>query len=86
MWNQWRTDSYDGMTAEMITIKGYQGDDVHAYVARPNGAGPYPGVVLVHPPPGLGRALPRVCPAICGARARGDLSGPLRAVRAWHTG
>ena len=52
MWNQWRTDTYEGMTAELITIKGYQGDDVHAYVARPNGAGPYPGVVLVHHAPG----------------------------------
>lgn len=52
MWDQWSTDTYDGMTAELITIKGYQGDDVHAYVARPNGAGPYPGIVLVHHLPG----------------------------------
>ena len=52
MWDQWSTDTYDGMTAELITIKGYQGDDVHAYFARPNGAGPYPGVVLIHHLPG----------------------------------
>ena len=52
MWDQWSTDSYDGLTAELITIEGYGGDDVHAYVARPNGAGPYPGIVLVHHLPG----------------------------------
>ena len=52
MWDQWSTDIYDGLTAELITIEGYGGDDVHAYVARPNGAGPYPGIVLVHHLPG----------------------------------
>ena len=52
MWNQLRTDIYDGMTAELITIKGYQDDDLHAYFARPLGAGPYPGIVLVHHIPG----------------------------------
>ena len=52
MWDQWRTDTYDGMTAELISIKGYQGDEVHAYFARPNGTGPYPGIVLVHHLPG----------------------------------
>ena len=52
MWDQWSTDTYDGLTAELITIEGYGGDDVHAYVARPNGAGPYPGIVLVHHLPG----------------------------------
>ena len=48
MWDQRRTDTYDGMTAELITIEGYQDDDVHAYFARPSGTGPYPGIVLVH--------------------------------------
>ena len=52
MWDQWSTDTYEGMKAELITIKGYQGDDVHAYFARPNGPGPYPGVVLIHHLPG----------------------------------
>ena len=52
MWDQRRTDNYEGMTAELITIKGHQGDEVHAYFARPSGRGPYPGIVLVHHIPG----------------------------------
>ena len=52
MWNELQTDANEGMTAELITIKGYNGDEVHAYFARPNGPGPYPGVVLAHHMPG----------------------------------
>ena len=52
MWNQQRTDVNEGMNAELITIKGYQDDEVHAYFVRPNGTGPYPGIVLVHHAPG----------------------------------
>ena len=52
MWNELETDANEGMTAELITIKGYNGDDVHAYFVRPNGPGPYPGVVLAHHMPG----------------------------------
>jgi carboxymethylenebutenolidase len=52
MWNEQQTDTNEGMTAELITIKGYNGDDVHAYFVRPNGPGPYPGVVLAHHMPG----------------------------------
>lgn len=52
MWNQWRTDTYEGMTAELITINGYQGDEINAFFVRPNGTGPYPGIVLVHHLPG----------------------------------
>ena len=53
MWNELQTDANEGMTAELITIKGYNGDNVHAYFARPNGSGPYPGVVLAHHMPGF---------------------------------
>ena len=52
MWNQLRTDGNEGRTAELITIKGHNGDDIHAYFTRPSGAGPYPGIVLVHHLPG----------------------------------
>ena len=52
MWNQWRTDVYDGMTAELIKMKGHSGHEIHAYFAKPNGTGPYPGIVLVHHLPG----------------------------------
>ncbi|MGI9525041.1 MAG: dienelactone hydrolase family protein [Hyphomicrobiaceae bacterium] len=44
--------TYIGMTAELVTINGDNGDGVSAYVARPAGDGPFPGVVLVHHLPG----------------------------------
>ncbi|MEZ4502365.1 MAG: dienelactone hydrolase family protein [Dehalococcoidia bacterium] len=40
------------MIAETVTIRGHGGDDVRAYMARPLGAGPFPGVVLLHHMPG----------------------------------
>jgi carboxymethylenebutenolidase len=52
MWNQFSTDSPDGITAEVITYPAGHGDSVHAYVARPTAAGPAPGVVAVHHMPG----------------------------------
>jgi carboxymethylenebutenolidase len=51
-WNQFDTAGKDNMTCEVIDIKGYNGDTINAYYARPTGAGPYPGVVLVHHLPG----------------------------------
>ena len=44
--------TYRGMTVEEIRIKGDKGTDISAYTARPSGAGPFPGVVLVHHLPG----------------------------------
>ncbi|MBI4282972.1 MAG: dienelactone hydrolase family protein [Chloroflexi bacterium] len=52
MWNQWNTDSYSSILAELIRIRGYKGDIINAYLARPLGRGPYPGIVLVHHLPG----------------------------------
>ena len=46
------TDQYEGMIAETVVIQGHQGDPIHAYVARPLGSGPFPGVVLVAHMPG----------------------------------
>jgi carboxymethylenebutenolidase len=47
-----QTDMYEGMLAETITIHGAGGDVINAYFARPLGAGPFPGMVLVHHMPG----------------------------------
>lgn len=52
MWNQFRTDAYDGMLAEITTMKGHSGDLINAYFTRPLGPGPFPGIVLVHHLPG----------------------------------
>src|SRR5215208_6937478 len=51
MWNAFQTDTEGGMVAGVSTI-GSGKDAIHAYIARPDGPGPYPGVVLVHHPPG----------------------------------
>ncbi len=44
--------TYRGMSVDEIKINGDKGDPISAYVARPSGAGPFPGVVLVHHLPG----------------------------------
>src|SRR6202020_1268649 len=43
---------YRGMTCENVAINGDKGTPITAYVARPLGPGPFPGVVLVHHLPG----------------------------------
>lgn len=48
----YQTDMYESLLAETITLQGFQGDTINAYFARPLGAGPFPGVVLVHHMPG----------------------------------
>jgi carboxymethylenebutenolidase len=47
-----RTELYEGMLAETITIHGAGGDVLNAYFARPLGPGPFPGIVLIHHMPG----------------------------------
>jgi carboxymethylenebutenolidase len=51
-WNQFETHGYDGVLAEVIPMAGANGDLIHAYYARPLGAGQVPGIVLVHHLPG----------------------------------
>ncbi|MCC6179748.1 MAG: dienelactone hydrolase family protein [Chloroflexi bacterium] len=52
MWNDFSTGTEGGMIAGVQRIAGGNGDEVHAYIARPDGPGPYPGVVLLHHMPG----------------------------------
>ncbi|MSQ26497.1 MAG: dienelactone hydrolase family protein [Dehalococcoidia bacterium] len=40
------------MQAELVTVAGHKGDKISAYLARPLGKGPFPGVVLIHHMPG----------------------------------
>src|SRR6267378_2139507 len=49
---KYRTDMYEGMIAETITVSGHDDTVINAYFARPLGSGPFPGVVLVHHAPG----------------------------------
>ena len=48
----YRTDMYEGLMAETVTMKGANGDLINAYFARPLGSGPFPAMVLVHHMPG----------------------------------
>ena len=48
--------TYDGMLAESVRVIGHNGDVIDGYLARPLGAGPFPGVVLIHHMPGWDEA------------------------------
>ena len=52
MWNSFRTDAGSAITAEVITYPGGNGDEIHAYIARPAADEPVPGIVAVHHLPG----------------------------------
>ena len=44
--------AYEALLAETVHMRGHQGDQIDAYLARPFGGGPYPGVVIIHHMPG----------------------------------
>src|SRR5579862_8276859 len=52
MWNSFRTDAPLAITAEITTVPGGDGNEIHAYVARPRGGSELPGIVAVHHLPG----------------------------------
>jgi carboxymethylenebutenolidase len=52
VWNSLRTDAQGAIVAGVTSYRGGDDDLIHAYVARPEGPGPYPGVVLAHHIPG----------------------------------
>jgi len=47
-----QTNMYEGMLAETVAIHGANHDVINAYFARPLGAGPFPGMVVIHHAPG----------------------------------
>jgi len=44
--------TYEAQFAETVLLRGHNGDQLDAYMARPVGAGPYPGIVIIHHMPG----------------------------------
>jgi carboxymethylenebutenolidase len=48
----YETNMYEGMLAETVTMPGANGELINAYFARPLGAGPFPGMVVIHHAPG----------------------------------
>jgi len=44
--------TYRGMSCETVSFAGHNGGQLDAYVARPEGSGPFPGVVVIHHLPG----------------------------------
>jgi carboxymethylenebutenolidase len=51
---------YEAMMAETVNMHGHQGDLIDAYLARPMGPGPYPGVVIIHHMPGWDEATKEI--------------------------
>ncbi len=50
-----------GMLTEHITIRGSGGDEIDAYYAQPQGAGPFPGVVVIQHIFGVDEWIMEVC-------------------------
>jgi len=51
---------YEGILAETVQIVGHGDDEIAAYLARPLGPGPYPGVLVVHHMPGWDEATKEI--------------------------
>lgn len=50
----------EAMSAEIVNMRGHEGDTIDAYLARPTGPGPYPGVVVIHHMPGWDEATKEI--------------------------
>jgi carboxymethylenebutenolidase len=55
-----KKNSAEAMCAEIVNMRGHQGDTIDAYLARPAGPGPHPGVVVIHHMPGWDEATKEI--------------------------
>jgi carboxymethylenebutenolidase len=88
------TDEYEGMIAETVAMVGHDGAYIYAYLARPAGAGPFPGVVLFHHRPGWDEwykeatrrfahhGYAAICPDLYSRQAKGQPDDVAARVRA----
>jgi carboxymethylenebutenolidase len=51
---------YEAMMAETVNMHGHKEDLIDAYLARPMGPGPYPGIVIIHHMPGWDEATKEI--------------------------
>ena len=51
---------YEAMMAETVNMHGHKEDLIDAYLARPLGSGPCPGVVVIHHMPGWDKATKEI--------------------------
>ena len=51
---------YRGIHSEEVRFAGHGGDEINAYLACPNGDGPFPGVAVVHHMPGWDEATTEI--------------------------
>ena len=52
MWNSLDTAANDALSGGVTKLAVGTGEPIHAYIARPEGPGPFPGVVVIHHVPG----------------------------------
>jgi carboxymethylenebutenolidase len=52
---------YHGITTEVLKLRGHNEDEIEAYLARPQGEGTAPGVVIIHHAPGWDEWTLEVC-------------------------
>jgi carboxymethylenebutenolidase len=57
MWNAFTTDAIPAISARIVPVTSATGEDIQAYVAQQEGAGPFPGVVFIPHAPGFNEIL-----------------------------
>src|SRR5918992_1615054 len=51
---------YEAQSSETVNIRGHENNLIDAYLSRPEGGGPFPGVVVIHHMPGWDEATKEI--------------------------